>query len=942
MQIKSMTKPEGEWLEYAKAYKRGQLKTDPFVFAKAGAQAAGMVMADLDDSTESRRKRFDRVCSEVRSVINEIERKLHRPADAEWLRGYLCSHTHDFQGGRRHFYNDAISTLHENPDFLADLGRFEYNAGRLLLATEIFEKLFPMHDKLSAQPLQAYRWLAKVYRHTRNFKRETSVLEQLRQIALESADASSGGSTQYQAEDIQISRRYVIEHYGQSLISAGRYDDALNFIRKWIQAKEANLVKLGCQGTLALLSLSREEEASKWAEDWTIQLDNLAPLTTYFTHSKRPFSAMKMKEKALAILSEKEASDSYGMMIYSDNDSFFENCSGAVMKLYKEAQSCFNNGFYQEGVEAAYQFAEGHFATGEAPTLMANCMAYINEFLPVIPRTKKLEALFAEARDRFDSTASVVSQYGRFLLLSGKPEEALEQFKIANGIGASKAPLFPVLMGKAYADLGEEGKAKHHFETPIKKCTGADLVLAYLYAVEWASLSGRHFDVLRWYSSFMRDFLQAKVFPDGDLGGFNCPRNQHVQKILRLSGQAAFALKDYAKAVECFDNLLANHGGLLSFVSRDAESHFSYRYFGEATLLLALACCLKGDVLQAKQLCSQASQVDPDNPLLPAIKALNMAADGKVPEAVTYVLSATLEEWLFSLVGGFILEKAETSGGVADLATLRSRVGVIRGDVPTHAELLGRFESQSLKLAEAEENAKSLQQTFNSFKQAMQSFVENVPLPDEILAVRTKAIEEGEDIEDFVDKCVKHLVKQYKKEKSDKSRYKESIPEGAWQRLDSKIQERIVAADRYVAAILDNVYDFGPAFLALSSALEILLKERLVNPLTAEIRKNFAAPDQELKADLKSGSLGTIPYLLAYRGYTSQRYQAFLNQWISRSFPNNARYMLDVLPGQVSTIAALRNSWAHGGDGVRFERYQEMEKLLFDRNDGVFMRIANT
>lgn len=942
MQIKLDKKPEEVWLAHLKAYKRGELDVEPFVFVKAGAQAAGLVLIDIYDSVESRRKRFDRVSSEVRCIINDIERKMRRPAHAEWLRGYLCYRIQDFQGGRRHYYCDSTREFHEIPDFLADLGRFEYNAGRVMLATEIFEKLFPVRTKLSAQPLQAYRWLAKVYRHTRNFNKEMAILGELKLAVLDLKTDSFPITGGHQREDISISRKFVIEHYGQSLLNAGHPDEALSFIKEWIQSKDGDQVALACQGIFALLALGKEEEAGCWAEEWAVSLDDPKPLSEYFSRSRRPFSAMKMKEKFLTLLSEKKATENHRIMFLSDGNDFHESCSGDVMKLYKEAQRCFNQGFYQEGVEAVFQFTEALFEKGGAPTLLACCMAFINDYISFIPRTRKLDALFAEARDRYQETVTIVSQYGRFLLLCGKPEEAMVQFKEADALGAGKDPLFPVLMGKAAAELGEEIQARRYFEKALKSSSGADLALAYLYASEWASGSGLHFDVLRWYSCYQKDFLQAKGFPDGDLGAVNSPRNQYIQKIFRLAGQAAFALQDYAKAVECFENLLANHGGLLFFATRNSDSHVSYRFFSEASLLLALAYCLAGDLEKTSEMFSQAREIDPENPLLPAIEALRLASDGKISESVSYVLTAPLEEWLFSLVGGYILEKSASSGSSElELKSLRSRVGLIRGDVPSHAELFSRYENQSQKLAEVEESANNLQQTFNSFKQAMRSIVDSVPLPEEVISVRQNAIENGKNIEEYVDLCVKHLVKQYSKTNVSKSRYTENFPEGVWRKLDNRVQERIVAADRYVVAITENTYDFGPAFLALASALEILLKEKLIKPLSVDIRKTFANPDVELSADLKSGSLGTIPYLLAQRGHYSTRYKSFLQQWLESAFPAHARYMLDNLPDRVSKIASLRNSWAHGGEGVRYERFQEMEQLLFDKNDGVFMRLAN-
>jgi len=935
---------EEGWLTHHKNYKRGGGGYDPFILAKAGAQAAKNVQLDILDSSESRRKRFDKICGCISSIINEINNQMKRPDHAQWLRGYLCFHTQNFQEGRAYYYGSATNSLYENPDFLADFGRIEYNAGRIIPAIKFFEKLFPLRENLTAEPLQAYRWLAKCYRHVRQFNKEVSTLEELKGIALnpEINKITIQGSSNH--EDMDLSRKFVIERLGQALLDSQRSEEALSFVKEWIMTPEGRTVTLAGQGVASLLALGRENEAGEWAEEWAVKLHFPGLLSDFFQNSRRPFSAMKKKTDVLESLSSSEVSETHGLMFYSDNFDVHEKCSGDLMKLYKEAQRCFNNGFYQEGVEATFQFAEKLFTTEQAPTLLACCLAAINEFINVIPRTNKLEALFVESKEIFCDNAAVLSQYGRYLLLNGKYEDALAVFNDAFAKGAKKAPLFPVFFGKTYAGLGDEDKAKKNFEKSLKDCIGEDLVLAYLYAIEWASNSGRYFDVLRWYRSFLKDFLQLKGFPDADQGAQHYPRNQYVQRIFRLSGQAAFAINDHMKAVECYENLVANHGGLLIFATRNQESHFSYRLFAEASLLLSLAYCLAGNIEQSAEMFQQARELDPENPLLPAIEAMMLAAEGKVPEAFSYILTTPLEEWLFALVGGYILDKSKVCDvDQSELHALRARVGIAKGEIPSHGELFSRFESQSRKLAEVEEHTNDLQQTFNSFKHAINSLVECIPLPEDLLGLRQRAIEDGKDTEDFIEQCIKHLVKQDQKGKvTEKSRYSVYLPDVLWRRLDKRIQERVEAADRYVVSVLANTYDFGPAVLALASALEILLKDKLVRPLVVDIKRTYKTPELETSADLNSASLGTIPYLLANRGQYSPKYKSFLLQWVSTAFPTHVPYVLDVLPEQVTKIAAIRNSWAHGGAGVGYEQFQELEKIFFDEKDGVFLRLAGT
>lgn len=925
------------WLGHYKAHKDSNNSNELFQLAKAGAQAARDVQLDLLDATGSRQQRFTRIAEAVRSLIKRISCQMKRPDHAEWLRGYFCFHTQDVTNGRRHYYSAATASLQENADFLADLGRFEYNAGHVLCAREIFEKLFPIRELLSVQPLQTYRWLAKIYRHLRQFDKEIAILEDLREVC---ASASCGPPAAADPEDLRLSRE-LVNRLPQALNDAGRPQEALAFVNDGLRVAGSLSVDLARQGVVALLALGKEQEADDWAGEWAVKLSAPALLTDFFQHSRHPFSAMKKKEDILAQLSLEKSGEKETILFFSDNFDINETCTGETKAIYDEAARCFSHGFHQEGAEAAFQLAERIFATGESPTLLASAMACITEHLALIPITRKLEALFTEAKGRFCDNATVLAQYGRYLLFHKRYEEALAVLKDAWEKDASRAPLFPVLLGKAYAGLGEERLAAEWIEKAVKGCSGADLVVAYMYAVELASESDRHFDVLRWHGCFLKDFVQAKGFPDADLGAQHFPRNQYVQRIFRLAGQAAIGIKDYDKAVECFEHLLANHGTLLFFTTRNTEGPFSYRVFADASLLLALAHCLAQERERAGRLCAQTKELDPENPLLPVVEALILAADGRVAEAITHLQSVQVEEWIFPLVGDYILDMASVAGYEgADLGAFIARVRIATGEVPTHAELFNRLESQSRQLAEAEERSRSLQQTFSSLKQAMNSLVERVPLPEEVRAIRKRAINEGTGIEDFIDQCVKHLVTQNHKdkEKDGQGRYAQCIPINAWSRLDKKIQERIVAAERYVVAVKEN--DFGPALVTLASALEILLKEKLVQPMATDIRKTFPRPDLETSADLRSGSLGTIPHLLAAKGQYSTQYKTFVKEWVEAAFPEHSNYVLVVLPDLVSKISISRNGWAHGGEGVGYERFMEIEKFLFDADYGVLLRMA--
>lgn len=909
-------------------FKQGQLPREEYKQAIAiAARNARMIAEDINRPRSTRQNEIQKIYKKVYRIAKSVEKRGRSRGTgySNWYLGYFNYWRYHFFDARTN-YTQAYSDLSDNPDFLLDYGRLEYNTGRLIQAEQLFEQVFNHRDAITVQPLQIYRWLAKVYKLSGKFDKELSALEKLNDIV-------SVESKSFDSDDLRISQEFIRSRLGQAYLSVGKYESAFDFLASMVNDEVDNAVELAKLAIQALIKMERYDEADYWANEWTSKFKDKTILVAYLRLTRRIFSASKIRIEDIFSVHSDEAEKIVPFMYqhpYSRQVEIIERPQKMLI-AYEAALQAFKEGFIDEGLEILFRAAEYGFDRSDA-LYVANLFSIIKGFIEVVPSSTKLDAIYAEAEQVFNKNPYIAVQCGHWYTSQEKYEKAQLAYYRANSLNQNEDEGLEVFLAVGYGNLGQHDVAQQLFKTMLLGAKKEDLHTVYREALKWAVFSNRYALALKWAD----DFMNYSTL------GFGTDKKSKL--VYEYAGRAALALRNYKLAAKYYEWAVISLAHWFS-ETQDNNSYLALATHAYVNLMWALSASLENDIETAEMCFKQAQALDNTNSLLPIVEAVIALQKHRFDHAINLLIGGHVDDWLFSLVGQYALNIIEENNIDNErVQKLKFQVEKAQGKLPEMFDLIKKIDEQSYSLEEIQISAQETYGTYLTLQRAFQTLVNNLPLTETEQNERDKLIKriqssEG-DIEASVEAFVEILIKRSKKDITE-NRYQLQLPTQVWPRLSTPIKDRFDAAHSYIVAVEQERYDLGPALLALSSAAERLLRETLIDPLFKAIKRQNFKLLQDAPVKFKTVTLGQIPFMLAVKGNNvDPHYKKFVHTWVSETFSlEKTNYIFKILPGRIEKIAIDRNNWAHGGQSITTQEFNRFETLLFDA-DGVFIKLV--
>jgi len=787
------------WENAYRLFKHGRLPRDQYkLVISLAAQNVRLIANDIARSPAARQNEIDKIYKKVYRIAKSTEKsdRLLGRGKFNWYLGYINVWRYYFSDSRNN-YSKAYSDLSDNPDFLLDYGRLEYNTGRLLQAEKLFEQAFNHRDAITFQPLQVYRWLAKVYRLSGKFDEEVSALEKLRDLISAELDA-------FDSDDLKISQDFIASRLGRAYLGAGKYEAAFDFLASILNGKVDNPATFAKQAICALVQMERNDEASYWANEWTSHFKDKAILVAYLRLTRRVFSASKVRVEDVFSVNRDESEKIISCMYQHPYNRLVETIKRPQKMLIAEVATfqAFNEGFIDEGLEILFRAAEYGFDQSDA-LYIANLFSIIKGFIDVIPSSRKIDNLYDEAEQVFEGNPYIAVQCGHWYTSQGEYERAHLAYYRANSLSGNEDKGLAVSLALGYGNLGQHDIAQQLFKEILTESKIQDWYIAYQEALKWAVSSNRYALAFKWVDDFM-------VYSTLGLG-----TNKEAKPIYEYAGRAALASRNYKLAAKYYEWAVISLAHWFSETQED-NSHLTLATHAQANLMWALSACLDNDVETGEMCLRQAQVLDKTNSLLPIVEAVIALQKQNFDNAISLLTDGQADDWLIGLVGQYALNVIENNDiDTEKVQRLRFQVERVQGKLPDTFDLIKKIDEQAYSLQEIQRYAQETHETYLTLQRAFQTLVNNLPLTEREQNERGKLIEriqssEG-DIEASVEAFVEILIERSKKD-SKENRYRLQLPAQVWPRLSTPIKDRFDAAHSYIIAIEQEKYDSTVVF----------------------------------------------------------------------------------------------------------------------------------
>lgn len=900
---------------------------------------------------DSIRRKVFRVAEEAEPGEYDPPRSTERAtAGPRWLKAYYCSRTQSFDEARD-LFQEALNTHQENPHFILDYARLEYNTGRINEAEKLFNEAFCMKDKIITDRTQVYRWLSKVFHFKGEYKKEIETTKEILPGRLKSL-ITSASSPLRNSSSVDKNAKFSISRLGRAYLRAERPEKALKHSRKYIgDARRYDVAsKVAKHGVAAYARLNREEDAREWAGKWSNKLSDASIEAFYLSCVNQPFSASRTRVKN-KLIEAAEREENEAPLFFTGPDTVMDGgvVSEKLLLIKKATHQSFRVGLPEEGLElllegAAKSIEEDH------PRFLASLLSYISEYYESLPKSEKIKRLYKESSNLYPENESVLAQRGHWRLKRGDKEKSKRIFRKAYRIIQEKGRddhIYEQNLATAEGGCGNTTEARKRFSSVLdsvcKSYHQDDIVIAYREALKWAVSCGEYSLALKWSDEFL------------DYSGIGVHTHFKAPPIYQYAARAALAENENQRAMQYyrwFRTALAHH-----FKRTEGEAaNYSIQRHVDANYEGSLIAYLTGDEEKGHEWLIQAEQFSRDSTLKPAVEAVEASIAGVHREAVQLLLNnygdeedtleSTNESWILKAAGRYVIQQAQGSDVDHNLLReLQYRVEIASGSFPEAKELKHRLDQQVTSLKEAQDAAQEAKRRSEVLQDAFEKLVKDLPLPSDTQKARqnlVEAIHDNREISSPVSNFVDTLDDSLKKLDLDwDTYYEEKIGKDAWRSLDSGIKQRLISAANYVKLARESGYDFGPAVLALSSGLERLLDINLVNPLYQEIRyqpDSNKIVNESPVSDFRRVTLGQIPYLLGVKNNLGKsNYKKVLERWLSKNFSNDElSYLNNELGSSIETIQPVRNEWAHGSTVVGENTYDRCEEKLIENNKNPF------
>lgn len=253
-------------------------------------------------------------------------------------------------------------------------------------------------------------------------------------------------------------------------------------------------------------------------------------------------------------------------------------------------------------------------------------------------------------------------------------------------------------------------------------------------------------------------------------------------------------------------------------------------------------------------------------------------------------------------------------------------------NVPTLPEILRELDRSQTEADAAKVEALRATEAHTTVSNALTLIVSQLPLDPADEAARQKLIDAtatSQSVAASVEAFLKGVLRRYP---AGSNAYESLASVGIDQHLMPQdflalprpIQQRLVAAGNYYPMAHQSKLDFGPAALALISALEWLVRENIILPII----KRMAADGTPRKGN-KEVTLGSVPYMFGTARDSKPKEAAPYLTALAALFPEHRQFLGETLPRGLETPIKLRNDWAHGHGTVHLEDFENLIEILF-------------